>query len=278
MSAKSKESLLHDFINAHYPNGCTISECAALLGLTLIDESDEARWATCLDEFCSRLVTTYNLIHWLPVYTGMSAIIAVQYQIKGDWLWSYTIEYQMIAAKGKPFVIDVLHYERVLAEFQDLFEWKVNTGFSISQAQLFCDYIGRGSGDTAFKRAMMIADALFIMQHNNDTYNPTLPIANIDYYIYWLQMQYISYVKEAQSKQKEMVFRRDFTGFIASYEAKLKQGEEWDNDFPLFSNQYKETQLLLSTTIKRALEKPNPIQSTIQAGNPYQIPAEDSPF
>ena len=276
-STKSKEALLSDFINTYYPNGCSLSECAALLGLTPTDESDEAQWANCLDEFCARLLTTYNLVHWLPVYTGMSAIIAVQHQVRRDWEWSHTIEYQLITTKSKPFVIDVLHYDKVIAEFQELCEWKVSSSFSIAQAQLFSDYIGRGSGDATFKKAMTVAEAIFVMQHNSDTYNPTLPIANTDYYVYWLQRQYVNYVNEAQSKQQEMVYRRDFVGFIISYEAKLRKGEEWDTDISLFNTHYKETEKLLRTTIKRAIDKPVVVPNSITAGIPVVV-SDDIPF
>ncbi len=236
------------------------ADCCALVGIPYDNTIDDVEMkANCLQALQSGLKVTHELAYWIPLSTGMVCIIAVCYRLlqSTDNGWCHIKEYQICDSKKKPIkIIAVEDFDKVLLEFQELLEWQVSESFTISQAQLFANYIGRNNGEANQKRVVKVAGLLHYTQHEVER-NPKIPLGNVGYYVYWLMGQYVSYVKECQFKQQEMIYRRDFIGFLFTFEAKLIKGQDWNEDIEL-STQNKAVTELVYSTVKRALAKENP--------------------
>lgn len=251
------------------------ADCCALVGIPYDNTIDDVELkANCLQALQSGLKVTHELAYWLPLSTGMVCIIAVCYRLlqSTDNGWFHIKEYQICDSKKKPIkIIAVEDFDKVLLELQELLEWQVSESFTIAQAQLFADYIGRNNGEAIQKRVVKVAGLLHYAQHEVER-NPKIPLGNVGYYVYWLMGQYVSYVKECQFKQQEMTYRRDFIGFLFTFEAKLIKGQDWDEDVEL-STQNKAATELINSTVKRALkrESPNPT-AAIETNGPIKLP------
>lgn len=250
------------------------ADCCALVGIPYDNTIDEVELkADCLRAFQCGLKVTHELAYWLPFPTGMFCIVAVCYRLlqSTDNGWVYIKEYQVCDTKKRPTkIISVDDFDKVLLEFQELLEWQVSESFTVNQAQLFADYVGRNNGDAIQKKAVKVAGMMHYAQHELKL-NSKVPLGNVGYYIYWLMGQYVNYVKECQYKQQEMIYRRDFIGFLFTFEAKLIKGQEWDEDVEL-GTQNREITELINSTVKRALQKENPNSAAaIETNGPIKL-------
>lgn len=263
-----------DYHALHISKENYFADCCALVGIPYDNTIDDVELkANCLQALQSGLKVTHELVYWIPLSTGMVCIIAVCYRLlqSTDNGWCHIKEYQICDSKKKPIkIIAVEDFDKVLLELQELLEWRVSESFTISQAQLFADYIGRNNGEAIQKRVVKVAGLLHYAQHEVER-NPKIPLGNVGYYFYWLMGQYVSYVKECQFKQQEMIYRRDFIGFLFTFEAKLIKGQDWDEDLEL-STQNRAATELINSTVKRALkrESPNPT-AAIETNGPIKL-------
>ena len=147
--------------------------------------------------------------------------------------------------------------------YEELFDQHLSEDYTEQIGQRFADRIGNHNGKSIQKEGWLLAERIHYAQPKE------LPRGDIQFYLFWLQRNYINYLSYCAKMGQDALYKRTFLSFIHSYESRFLQGIQWDEEIEVNTKDDEDFVYMQVKSLKQLKNRIINDSQTNHAGKPF---------